>query len=276
LNSSKTITLLTFACFFFFVSLQYDVSYKLNTTASYCASSNTSFTDREVLHYKAYYNWKVIWIPAGEVKFTVAENSTEFKYMARGKSFSSYDNFFRVNDYYATTVDKKTMLPKTFVRYIEEGEYRKFDSLTFDHKNLVIYSLNGKTKEAATAKTFSIDSCTFDLLSVMYSLRNTNTNAYKPGESLDISMFLDEEVYPIHVVYDKKEHKKIKDMGKYNTLLIHPQLVVGNVFKKGDKMNIWVSDDENKVPLMIESPISIGSVKAVLQSYSGLRHDGEM
>ena len=41
-------------------------------------------------------------------------------------------------------------------------------------------------------------------------------------------------------------------------------------------MNIWVSDDENKVPLMIESPVTVGSVKAVLQSYSGLRHGGEL
>ncbi len=218
----------------------------------------------------------MIWIPAGEVKFTVSEDSTEYKYIAKGKSFSSYDNFFRVNDYFATTVDKQTMLPNTFVRYVEEGDYRRFDSLTFDHRNLIVHSLNGKTKATAEEKSFAIDSCALDLLSVMYSLRNINTNEYDPGESIDITMFLDQEVFPIHVGYDKKERKKIKDLGKYNTLLIHPELVVGNIFKKGDKMNIWVSDDENKVPLMIESPISVGSVKAVLQSYSGLRYDGEL
>ncbi len=249
---------------------------ELDPSGYYCANSNTSFIDGEVLHYIAYYNWKLIWIPAGEVKFIVKEDPTEYKYIVRGKSFSSYDNFFRVNDYYATTVDKKTMLPKTFVRYVEEGDYRKFDSLTFDHKNLIVHSLNGKTKETAKEKTFPIDSCALDLLSVMYSLRNTNTKEYTPGQSMDITMFLDEEVFPIHIGYDKQERKNIKDLGKYNTLLIHPELVVGNVFKEGDKMNIWVSDDENKVPLLIESPVSVGSVKAVLQSYSGLRHDGEL
>ena len=276
MNYSKILSLFTFAGLYFYATYQYEAKHNLSTSNFDCASSNTSFIDGEVLHYKAYYNWKMIWIPAGKVKFTIAEDSTEYKYVARGKSFSSYDNFFRVNDYYATTVDKQTMLPKTFVRYIEEGDYRKFDSLTFDHKNLEIHSLNGKTKETATAKTFPKDSCALDLLSVMYSLRNINTNAYKPGGSIDITMFLDKEVYPIHVVYEKKERKKIKNLGKYNTLLIHPELVVGNVFKEGDKMNIWVSDDENKIPLMIESPISVGSVKAVLQSYSGLKHDGEL
>jgi hypothetical protein len=276
LNNSKRLKLIIVAGLYLLTSHLNIGEPKTIDPSFKCSSSNTSFSHGEVLHYKVYYNLKVLWVPAGEVKFTVSEDSTEYKYVARGKSYSSYDNFFRVNDYYATTVDKRTMLPKTFVRHIEEGDYRKFDSLSFDHKNLVVNSLNGKTKETAKAKTFPIDSCALDLLSVMYSLRNTNTKAYNPGESLDISMFLDEEVYPIHVAYDKKEHKKIRDLGKYNTLLIHPELIVGNIFKEGDKMNIWVSDDENKVPLMIESPISVGSIKAVLQSYSGLRHEGEM
>ncbi len=237
-----------------------------------CSKKNTSFIEGEELVYKAYYNWKIVWIPAGEVRFRVFEGENEYKLEAVGKSYSSYDNFFRVRDYYATTVDKETLRPKTFVRYIEEGNYRKFDSLYFDQKNGIVNSFNGKTKDKARHKQFEIDPCALDLLSVMYSLRNTNVEEYEPGEFLDITMFIDEEKYPIHVVYEKKEEKKIKNLGKFPSLKVRPELIVGNVFKEGDVMNIWVSDDENKVPLLIESPISIGSVKAVLKSYSGLRN----
>ena len=238
-----------------------------------CSKENTSFIGGEELVYKTYYNWKIVWIPAGEVRFRIYDEGDEYILEAIGKSYTSYDNFFRVNDFYSARIDKETLLPKTFVRYIEEGNYRKFDSLYFDQKNEKLFSFNGKTKEAAIAKTFEIDPCALDLLSVMYSLRNTDVDQYKPGEYLDISMFIDEETYPIHVVYDKKENKKIKDLGKYPSIKVKPELVVGNVFKEGDVMNIWVSNDKNKIPLLIESPISIGSVKAVLKSYSGLRHD---
>ena len=237
-----------------------------------CAKENTSFVDGEELVYKAYYNWKIVWIPAGEVRFRVSESEDEYKMEAVGKSYTSYDNFFRVRDFYSTTVDKETLRPKTFVRYIEEGKYRKFDSLYFDQKNGLVHSFNGKSKEKAQHKQYEIDDCALDLISVMYSLRNTNVEEYSPGEFLEISMFIDEETYPIHVIYDKKEKKKIKDLGKFPTLKVKPELVVGNVFKKGDVMNIWVSDDKNKIPLLIESPVSMGSVKAVLKSYSGLRH----
>lgn len=238
-----------------------------------CSNKNTSFIGGEELIYRTYYNWKFLWIPAGEVKFRVIEQGDDYILEAIGKSYTSYDNFFRVNDYYSTKLDKETLRPKTFVRYIEEGDYRKFDSLSFDQKNGEVYSLNGKTKSDAIGKVFDIDPCTIDLLSVLYSLRNTNVEEYNPGDFLDISMFIDEELFPIHVIYEKSETKKIKGLGKLKTLKVNPQLVVGNVFKEGDVMNIWVSDDKNKIPLLIESPISIGSVKAVLKSFSGLRHD---
>jgi hypothetical protein len=237
-----------------------------------CAKENTSFSDGEELIYKTYYNWKFVWIPAGEVRFRISENEDQYIIEAVGKSYSSYDNFFRVNDFYSTKIDKETLVPLTFVRYIEEGNYRKFDSLYFDQKNENLISFNGTTKATAISKTFEIDPCTLDLLSVLYSLRNTNVDEYKPGEFLNISMFIDEEKFPIQVIYEKKENKKIKELGTYSTIKVKPELVVGNVFKDGDVMNIWVTNDKNKIPLLIESPVSIGSVKAVLKSYSGLRH----
>lgn len=239
-----------------------------------CAPTNTAIQDGEELIYRAYYNWSMVWIPAGEIKFTVTEDSTEIKVVAIGKTFSSYDNFFRVNDYYESTIDKQTMLPKTFVRHVEEGEYRKFDSLSFDHASMVVHSFNGKNRRKAKSKVFPIDSCAMDLLSVMYSLRNTRVEDYNPGDYLDVTMFLDEEVFPIHVIYDKKEKKKVKDLGKFSTLKVVPELIVGNVFKEGDRMKIWVSNDDNRVPLLIESPVTVGSLKVVLRSHSGLRHSG--
>lgn len=244
--------------------------------AYHCANQNTSAKSGELLTYKAYYNWKFVWIPAGEVTFSMVEDSTAIHLKAIGKSYPSYDNFFRVNDYYATTVDKETMLPKTFVRRIEEGEYRKYDSLTFHHDTMMVQSVNGTTKAEAVIENFAIDSCALDLLSVMYSLRNVDVSQYDPGDYLDITMFIDKEVYPIHVIYADQENKKVKDLGKFEALRIQPQLIVGNVFKEGDVMNIWVSDDDNKVPLLIESPVSVGSVKAVLKSFKNLRSDGHL
>ena len=88
-----------------------------------CVAINDTFIDGETLVYKLYYNWKLVWIPAGEVKFSVKEDKETYEYMAYGKTYSSYDNFFKVRDYYYSKVDKETLYPINFVRNIEEGKY---------------------------------------------------------------------------------------------------------------------------------------------------------
>ena len=60
---------------------------------------------------------------------------------------------------------------------------------------------------------------------------------------------------------------------RYNTVIVSPEVISGEVFEEGTEMNIYVSDDNNRVPLLIESPVSVGSVKAVLKNYSGLKYD---
>jgi hypothetical protein len=50
-------------------------------------------------------------------------------------------------------------------------------------------------------------------------------------------------------------------------------VIAGNVFKDDAKMTVWVSDDQNRIPVLIESPVSVGSVKMVLKEYWGLKYD---
>jgi hypothetical protein len=71
----------------------------------------------------------------------------------------------------------------------------------------------------------------------------------------------------------KNASKNIHGMGKYKTLKFQPDVIAGNVFKEDAKMTVWVGDDENRIPVMIESPVSVGSVKVVLKSYKGLKYD---
>ena len=47
-------------------------------------------------------------------------------------------------------------------------------------------------------------------------------------------------------------------------------LVEGTIFKGGEDMTIWVTDDGNRVPIMVEAKILIGSVKAIITGAEGL------
>lgn len=243
-------------------------------TNDLCSIPNTAFKDGEHIVYKAYYNWQFVWIPAGEADFKIKENKDTYEITVIGKTYPAYDAFFRVRDYFHSVIDKNTMYPQYFVRIVEEGNYRKFDSISFNQEQKIAISFNGKTRETAKRQLINLNTCTHDLLSILYFLRNTDISRYKVGDKIPTCMLFDEKIYPISVKYDKKYNNyKIKELGSYDVIKVIPDLIAGNVFKEGNLMNIYVSNDNNKLPLLIESPLKVGSAKAVLKSYKGLRYN---
>jgi hypothetical protein len=239
----------------------------------YCSIQNISVGPSEEMVFKAYYNWQFVWMPAGEAKFKIKENKYDYEVTVVGKTYESYNSFFKVNDYFYSKIDKRTMYPKNFVRIVEEGDYRKFDSIAFDQSTYKAVAFTGKSRSTAVRSESNTGECMHDLLSVLYFMRNIKVDQYRPGEFIPVKLYFDATVYPVDVRYiGKEKNKKIKGLGKFNTIKVIPDLVSGHVFKDGQRMNVWVTDDENKLPLIVESPLYIGSAKAVLKSWSNLRH----
>lgn len=239
-----------------------------------CSIENSSFIGGEQLVYKVYYNWNFIWLSAGEVTFNVKDLGNAYELIATGKTYPSYEWFYTVDDYYYSFVDKETLLPKKFTRDIKEGTYYLYDKVKFDQESRQGVSLRGKTKETAKFEEFNTPSCVQDLLSILYYVRNMNFDTLEDGDAFPVNLYLDLETYPLEVTLkERTASKKIKGLGKYDVMRLSPDLLEGHVFEDGDEMNIYVSDDKNRIPLLIESPLSVGSVKAVLKSHQGLKYE---
>lgn len=236
-----------------------------------CDANHQSFAHREKATYKMYYNWNFVWVPAGEVTFQVEESATHYYYKAEGKSYPSYDWFFKVHDIYESKVRKTDLKPVWSRRQVAEGNYRLYHEHWMNHEAGTAESLRGKTKETAKLKTVPIEDCFQDVLSVIYFLRNSGIHEYKKGEKLPVNLFIDDSVYQVRVKYMGKDGRKnIRGLGKLEVQRVIPELVAGDVFKEGDQMQVWVSNDNNRLPVLIESPIMVGSVKAVLIDYENL------
>ncbi|MEM1319060.1 MAG: DUF3108 domain-containing protein [Bacteroidota bacterium] len=241
-----------------------------------CFMENTAFEVGEQITYKLYYNWNFIWLSAGEVVFTVAEDGSQYHLSAAGRTYKTYEWFFKVRDYYDTYIDKESLLPQLSIRNVHEGKYRLYDKVSFEQEKKKAVSMRGKTKEKTVRSEYNIDECMHDVLSIIYYTRNINFQGYESGQNFPIKIFMDKEVWPLKVHYKGRvPNKKIKGRGRFNTLQFSPEVIAGTVFKKGTEMNVYVSDDQNRIPLMIESPVSVGSVKAVLKNYEGLKHPME-
>ena len=238
-----------------------------------CSVTNDVFEPGESITYKVFYNWNFIWIAAGEVKFEVKDKGDQYHLSAVGRTFGSYDWIFKVRDYYDSYTKKSDLKPEMTIRKVLEGKYTQFDKTNYLHHQSKAISIKGKTEETANEEEIALADCTHDILSSIYMMRNIDFASMPTESKVPMHIYIDREVYPLTIVYKgTDERKRVKGLGLCSTLFFEPELVVGNIFKKDKGMKIWVSNDQNRIPLMIESPISVGSVKAVLKKYKGLKY----
>ena len=243
-------------------------------TINECGVENNTFLDGEEIVYKVYYNWGFFWTEAGMVHFKVHETDSTYNISASGSTAGFYDNFYRVRDTFMTQLDKTNLMPTLFERDVEEGKYRKYNKFIFDHGEKSITSYEGNNRHAELErKQIEFTNCMHDVLSVVYNLRNTDVEQMKPGETFEVDVFL-EEHYPIEVkVVDMNKPKKVRGLGRFNAHVIQPELIAGEVFTEDSYMTIYVSADENRLPLVLESPRIVGNMKAILYDVKGLKYD---
>jgi hypothetical protein len=231
-----------------------------------CDIVNTAFQSGEQLTYKLYYNLSAVWVAAGEVTFKIEDRNDQYYIRATGKTYASYDPIFKVNDCYEAYLDKKTLLPVVSIREVHEGGYNLYDKVVFDQSTHKATSHRGDNALETRETTYDVATCMHDLISIIYFSRNLDFEELPKNSYFPISIFMDKSAHPLQVRYNGAiENLEIKGLGKQNVQSISPQAIDGRVFKEGANITIAVSDDKKHIPLLIEAPLSVGSVKAVLK-----------
>jgi hypothetical protein len=247
--------------FFLFIA----ISIPLRAGDDFCGIPNHAFQANESITYRVYYTLAGVYIAAGEATFTCSledlNGKPVYHVTGQGKTYSFYDNFFQVRDKYESFIDTTNLQPLKFIRNVNEGNFKKYENISFN-------------KSAHTAITnsgvFKIPECIQDVLSSMYYARNIDFNKMNPGDKIPFSMFLDNQVYNLYIRYLGKETIKTK-YGKFRAIKFKPLLIKGTIFEGGEKMTVWVSDDANHIPVRVESPISVGSVKVDMMDFRNRR-----
>jgi hypothetical protein len=145
---------------------------------------------------------------------------------------------------------------------VYEGGYKKYENITFNQAANTAVTSDG---------VFKVPNCVQDVLSSIYYARNIDFASYKVDDKIPFSMFLDNETYNLYLRYLGKETVKTK-YGKFKAIKFKPLLIKGTIFEGGEKMTVWVSDDANRIPVRIESPISVGSIKVDMMGYQNLKY----
>lgn len=193
-----------------------------------------------------------------------------FHVVGRGSTTGLARWFFKVDDNYETYFDKESGKPYRFIRQIDEGGYTKDLMIDFDHqenKALVVNRKHGSKTVIPTTDDIQ------DLLSGFYYLRNNyESEDLHRGQEIKLDLLYDDdEVFKFKLKFLGREILDTK-FGEIKCLKFRPYVYSGRVFKEEESLTLWVSDDKNKIPVRIKADLVIGSLKADLDAFKGLKY----
>ncbi|WP_313373584.1 DUF3108 domain-containing protein [Chishuiella sp.] len=248
----KNILFFTLTLLFFISPLYAQVNYKVG----------------EFLKFRVHYTGLNAGFATIEVKDATLNGEKYFHIEGKGYSTGAVRVFFKVEDLYESYINTSTLKPTKFIRNIQEGGYKRNQIYYFDHANKKVKVEN---KKDGKIKTESIPYNAQDLLSAFYNLRNADYKKLNTGDFLNENIFLGDETLNFRLKVLGRETLKTK-FGKIKAIKIRPYVQSGRIFKESESVTMWVSDDENLVPLKIKAGLMVGSLNADLNEYNNLKY----
>ena len=233
---------------------------------------NNTFNVGEKLKFRVYYDSFISGkVNAGTATLEVKKTNRRFNkrevyhIVGIGKSNAAFDMFFKVRDRFESYMDKEALIPHLFTRKTKEGGYVMEDEVYFDHEN-------GLAKSSRTTK--KVQANIQDIISAAYYLRTFDFGDAHIGQNYSVDFYLDDSAYVSVIQFMGREVVETQ-LGVFNCLAFKPMVATGEVFSNPYPMKLWVTDDENKLPILAKSEVVVGSVKMELIKFSGLQHDME-
>ncbi len=241
----------------------------LITTVSFDSPTQDSYDIGEWFKFRIHYGFVNAGYATLEVKDATMFNKKVFHVVGKGYTTGLSRFFFKVEDVYESYIDRKSGNPYRFIRNINEGGYTKNQEGFFDQTT---NKVTVKDYKKNSEKTFFTPKNTQDILSAFYYLRNYPTiDKITPGESIVIDMFFDDETTKFKLKFLGREDITTK-FGVVSSMIFRPLVQSGRVFKEQESLTVWVSDDSNRLPVRIKADLAVGSIKADLDAFKGLKN----
>jgi len=199
-------------------------------------------------------------ITAGEATLEIA-GLTEYQghtcYNIQSKTMSNrfFSSVYKVRDKIVSYIDTEQLCSRYFYKRLREGDYKKTVEISFDHDaGLARYS-NGQEYETTPGVQ--------DVLSAFYYVRSLDL---KPGQEYAVPAHSSRKTYDLKVLVHRREHVKVP-AGEWDCLVVEPIIEGEGLFKHEGRLTLYLTDDERKVPVLIQTKVPVGTIDVELKEY---------
>jgi hypothetical protein len=245
-----------------------------------CPVDNRHFRAGEELSYDLYFKYGILYTKAGRAGLSVKAaqgggGADGYQVSLTAMSTGIVHSFFSIADTLTAHIDRD-LVPRTFSKAAHEGDDHTTERTTYTYQNGTtavknLYIRNGIVRADTTF--YSTGGCTFDMLSIIYYARTLNFDGMKQGDAVPVACVSGRNKVDMALLYQGKEQMEANDGRTYNCHRLALATYENDAFSDRDHaMQIFITADENRVPVRIDSKLKVGATRAILKGYAGLRH----
>lgn len=224
--------------------------------------------------YNVYYQWGIIRINGGVLYLSSTPDTLNGDVLNKiegvGKSASKWSWLFELEDYYTSWCYPKTFLPVKSIKNTNEGGFFIHNNYFFNYSDSLIYIKTEDSRKPLSYDTIKIKGAIFDAQSAAYYMRFLDFGSYHPNDTVTLSIIMDGVLQKQKIVYRGREIYADRHKNRYGTFCFTAVVDDSKLFSSSDAINVWISDDDKRIPLCIEANIIVGHIE-VLYDGSGVQ-----
>lgn len=202
------------------------------------------------------YNLTWLKVTGGTARMTIGPSGADaLRITSVARSSPAFSRFFKVRDEIETTVAKGDFSTLRYVKRLDE-EGDKIEEVTVIEDGVA-------TRTRKKVKKTRVPRPVFDPISVIFLLR---TRDLSPGKVHDLDLIADGKLYSVHARVIRKE-KITTPAGTFHCVRVEPQMTSAGVDRQ-ERLFIWYTDDERKLPVRIRTEIKVGAITATLRGHA--------
>jgi hypothetical protein len=241
-------------------------------------AGNIPFQAGEALTFDIHYKYGLVMLKAGTANYSIKAADSKAKSVYHSelnfKTSSFFDKIFKMRDTLRSTITED-LIPLYNMRSVNEGNYQ-FTEEMFFKKATPNYSEVRVKRESHQLISFDTiliaNRMCYDILNLVFFIRSLDYSQWSSTQEKTVSTFVGRDKVVITVRSEGQSVVEKNDTLKYKTYKIALDFTDRVFNESKNAVEIWLSDDENRIPVKIRAKLRIGAAEVYLTSWKNLKY----
>jgi len=241
-------------------------------------AGDSPFQAGEKLSFDIHYKYGLVMLKAGTANYAIKSNAyannNSYQSTLDFKTSSFFDRIFKMRDTLRSNITEN-LRPLYHKRSVNEGNYQFTEEVFFrkftpEYSEVRVKRVSNQLLKFDTI--FASNSLVYDILNLILFIRSYDYSQWQTTPVRSVSTFVGRDKVMITVRYEGQSVVEKSDTLKYKTYKIAFDFTDSVFNESKSAIEVWLSDDKNRVPVKMRAKLRIGAVEVYLTSWQNLKY----